>query len=278
MDLDSLVSTPSEETVQEYVNVIQNTDLKTGLIALGLLIIGLLAVKLILRAVNQGLQRSRIPRTLHTMIRTLLRILLVFVVFLTVANYLDLPITPFITLLGLVGLALSLALQGMLSNLAGGFLILASHPFEVGHYIEQDGISGTVQEIRLQHTRLETPDGKIIYIPNSSISSSRVINYTETGKRRVEINVSASYDNSPAQVRAAVMAAAQKVEGILSEPAPILFVDNYGDSAIEYVIQAWVSNPDFITVKRGLMEELYSTFQQTQVEMTYPHMNVHISE
>lgn len=278
MDLDNLVSTPSEETVQEYVSVIQNTDLKTGLIALGILVIGLLAVKLILRAVNQGLQRSRIPRTLHTMVRTLLRIMLVFVVLLTVANYLDLPITPFITLLGLAGLALSLALQGMLSNLAGGFLILASHPFEVGHYIEQDGISGTVQEIRLQHTRLETPDGKIIYIPNSSISSSRVINYTETGKRRVEINVSASYDNSPAQVRAAVMAAAQKVEGILSEPAPIVFVDNYGDSAIEYVIQAWVSNPDFITVKRGLMEELYSAFQQTQVEMTYPHMNVHISK
>ena len=271
-----LTKVAAPETVQEYMTVIQGTDIKTGIIALAILVLGLVLVHLVIKAAGKGLQKSHIPKTLHTMIRTLLRIFLIFIVLLTVGNYVGLPITPFITMMGLFGLALSLALQGVLNNLAGGFLILSSHPFEVGHFIEQDGITGTVREIRLQHTRLETPDGKMIYIPNSSISASRVINYSETGKRRAEISVSASYNNSPEQVRAAIMSVIAKTEGILQDPAPVISLEKYGDSAIEYLILIWVNGSDFIQIKREVTEKLYTAFREYDVEMTYPHLNVHM--
>ena len=212
------------------------------------------------------------------MIRNLLRILLDMVVILAAANAIGIPITSFVTLLGLAGLAVSLALQGVLSNLAGGFIIVSIHPYEVGHFIEHDGVSGTVREIRMQHTRLETPDGKMIYIPNSSLSGGRIINYTETGKRRVEIIVSASYKNSPAQVRNAILLAVSRTEGILEEPVPEVYVDSYGESDIQYGVLAWSASADFIRIKRELTERLYTAFAEQKVEMTYPHLNVHMQK
>ena len=277
MDLSSLTQTPTEETVQEYVDIFRKTDLKTAAIALGILLIGFLSVRLILKLVRKGMERSGIPASLHSMIRTMLRITLDMIVLLTAANYLGLPITSFLALLGLAGLAVSLALQSVLNNLAGGFIILSSHPFEVGHFVEHDGISGTVAEIRLQHTRLETPDGKMIYIPNSSLAGSRLINYSETGKRRVEIRISASYDNSPEQVREAILSAVRETGGILADPEPVVSLDEYGDSAISYVLWVWVQSGDFLTVKRELNERMYGAFRKHGVEMTYPHLNVHMN-
>ena len=276
MSLDSLASAPSEETVQKYVDVFQKVDLKTAAVTVTILVVGLLLTRLIRKAVGKGLERSNVPKTLHSMLLTTLRLLLDLLVILTAANYIGIPVTSFVTLLGLAGLAISLALQGALSNLAGGFIILATHPFEVGHFIEQDGISGTVKEIRMLHTRLETPDGRMIYIPNSSISGARVINYTETGKRRVDLSVSASYDNSPAQVREAVLDAISRVEGILPDPEPVVALESYGDSAIQYTVLVWVNGADFITIKRALSEEMYTAFADHGVEMTYPHVNVHM--
>ena len=118
MSLDSVVQVPTEETVQEYVDIFKNTDLKTALIAAGGLAGGLLLVRLVLKLVEKGLNRTSVPQTMHTMLRTMLRILLDLVVVLTVANYIGIPVTSFVALLGLFGLAVSLALQGVLSNLA----------------------------------------------------------------------------------------------------------------------------------------------------------------
>lgn len=276
--MEGLTNAPSEETVQEYVDILQKIDWKTGLTGLAVLVLGLVAVRLILRVVEKGLKASHIPATLHAMIRTLLRILLNLVVFLSAANAIGIPVTSFITLLGLAGLAVSLALQGVLGNLAGGFIILGSHPFEVGHFIEHDSVTGTVREIRMLHTRLETPDGRMVYVPNSSLSGDRIINYSETGRRRVEISVSASYNNTPDQVRAAVLDAAARTEGVLSSPAPVVFLDGYGDSDIRYILWVWVESANFLSVRQSLNERMYSAFASHNVEMTYPHLNVHMKQ
>ena len=276
--MDALTTAPSEETVQEYVNILQNIDWQTGLKGLAILVVGFSAVRLILHGTKKALKASSVPTTLHTMIRNLLRILLDMVVILAAANAIGIPITSFVTLLGLAGLAVSLALQGVLSNLAGGFIILSSHPYVVGHFIEHEGVSGTVREIRMQHTRLETPDGKMIYIPNSSLSGGRIINYSETGKRRVEISVSASYRNTPAQVRTAILQAAARTEGILADPPPEVYVESYGESDIQYGILAWTASADFLRIKRELTERLYTSFAEQKVEMSYPHLNVHMQK
>ena len=125
---------------------------------------------------------------------------------------------------------------------------------------------------------LWTFDGRMAFIPNSSISSGKLINYTGTGRRRVELSVSASYGSAPAQVRKAVQAAIKRTEGVLEDPEPRVFLDRYGDSAISYTIWVWARNEDFLSVKIQLNELLYDVFAKYGVEMTYPHLQVHLKD
>ena len=273
--MEALTSVPSEETIQGYTNILKSLDWQTGLKAAVILLVGLAAVKLLLHFLRGMLKKSHVPAAVHSILVTLLRILLDLVVVLSALNVIGIPVTSFIALLSLAGLAISLALQGVLGNLASGLIVLGSHPFDVGDVIEHDGIAGTVREIRMMHTVVETFDGRMAYIPNSTISNGRVVNVTQLGRRRVEINVSASYNQTPEQVRKAIGDAIARTEGILADPAPSVFLDSYGDSAIQYVIRVWTAPADFMTVKTTLTELLYTTFAENKVEMTYPHINVH---
>ena len=273
--MEALTSVPSEETIQGYTDILKSLDWQTGLKAAVILLVGLAAVKLFLHFLRGMLKKSHVPAAVHSILVTLLRILLDLVVVLSALNVIGIPVTSFIALLSLAGLAISLALQGVLGNLASGLIVLGSHPFDVGDVIEHDGIAGTVREIRMMHTVVETFDGRMAYIPNSSISNGRVVNVTQLGRRRVEINVSASYNQTPEQVRKAIGDAIARTEGILADPAPSVFLDSYGDSAIQYVIRVWTAPADFMTVKTTLTELLYTTFAENKVEMTYPHINVH---
>ena len=274
----SIITTPTETDIRQYTNILQSVDWETAIKALAILLIGFILVKTILHFSRRILTKSQVPATVHSILIMLVRIVLDTVVVLSAASAIGIPITSFIALLSLAGLAVSLALQGILNNMASGFIVLGSHPFEVGDVIEHDGVTGTVREIRVLHTRVETFDGKMVYIPNSAIAGGKVINYSEIGKRRVEISVSASYDNSPEQVRKAMEEAVRRTEGVLPDPAPNIFLDSYGDSAINYGIWVWANMNDFLKVKFQLTEQLYSCFAENQVEMTYPHMNVHIKE
>ena len=273
--MEALTSVPSEETIQGYTDILKSLDWQTGLKAAAILLVGLALIKLFLHFLRGMLKKSHVPAAVHSILVTLLRILLDLVVVLSALNVIGIPVTSFIALLSLAGLAISLALQGVLGNLASGLIVLGSHPFDVGDVIEHDGIAGTVREIRMMHTVVETFDGRMAYIPNSSISNGRVVNVTQLGRRRVEINVSASYNQTPEQVRKAIGDAIARTEGILADPAPSVFLDSYGDSAIQYVIRVWTAPADFMTVKTTLTELLYTTFAENKVEMTYPHINVH---
>ena len=273
--MDGLTTAPSPETIQGYADILKTVDWQTGLKAAAILLIGLAAAKLVLHFVRKVLKKSRVPAAVHSILMTLMRVLLDLVVVLAALNALGIPVTSFIALLSLAGLAISLALQGVLGNLASGLIVVGSRPFDVGDVIEHDGIAGTVREIRMMHTVLETFDGRMVYIPNSSISGGRVINVTQTGRRRVDISVSASYNQSPAQVRKAIGDAITRTEGILEDPAPAVFLDSYGDSAINYGIRVWTASENYMNVKNTLTELLYSTFAENRVEMTYPHINVH---
>ncbi|MBQ8073449.1 MAG: mechanosensitive ion channel family protein [Clostridia bacterium] len=276
--MEALTKTPDESTVEEYRNILQSIDWQTAGKALLILVAGFVCVRLVLHFLKKILKRTGIPATVHTILLTLTRVLLDVVVVLSAANAIGIPVTSFLALLSLVGLAVSLAVQNILSNLAGGILVLGSHPFETGDVIEHDGIAGTVREIRVLHTRVETFDGRMAFIPNSSISSGKLINYTGTGRRRVELSVSASYDSAPSQVRKAVQAAIKRTEGVLEDPEPRVFLDRYGDSAISYTIWLWARNEDFLSVKIQLNELLYDVFAEYGVEMTYPHLQVHLKD
>lgn len=267
------------EQVEETIALFSSMDMKTAVRGLLFLVVGLVLVRLALILLSHMLKKSRtIPASAHTMIKTLMRILLDVVVVLAAANTVGIPITSFMVFLSVIGIAISLAVQGILSNFAGGILLLVSRPFAIGDFIECGSVSGTVLDITMLHIKLQAPDRKVVYLPNSTVYSSILTNASISPIRRVDVSVSASYDNSPAQVREAVLDLTRTIPGILQDPEVQVHVENYGDSAIGYTIWAFCEGKDFLTVKYALLEGLYDAFRAHSVEMTYPHMNVHMQD
>ena len=164
--------------------------------ALGLLVLCLLAIKVLLRIVERSFDRLHVDHSLRAFVRSGIKLLLYFVTLLIVADSLGIPVTSLIAMLSVVGLAVSLAVQGALTNLAGGVLLLTTKPFAVGDYVEAGGVGGTVGEIGLFYTQLITPDNKVIYTPNGEISSGKIQNYNANPTRRVELTVSATSSGS----------------------------------------------------------------------------------
>lgn len=262
----------------DIVKTLMDLGVNKLLMALLTLLAGFIVVKYLMKLVDKALKRSRtIDPAMHSMFKGLLKCLLYFVVVLMTAATVGISITSILALFSVVGLAVSLAVQGVLSNLAGGVIILSTKMFTLGDFIEADAISGTVQEITFLHTRLKSPDGKIIYVPNSLLHSARVINYTANGMRRVDVPVSASYDNSPAEVKAAILDLLYTLPTVQQEPAPAVTIDGYGDNAINYVARFWAKNEDYWPTRHAVMEGLYDNFKEHGIEMTYPHLNVHMN-
>ena len=195
---------------------------------------------------------------------------------LMVAEDVGIHTTSLVAMLSVAGLAVSLALQNTLSNVAGGIMLLVTTPFQVGDYVEADGISGTVHAIDLSYTAILTIDGKEIFVPNSQLSGTKIINYTILGRRRVVRTVTASYDAPTEEVKAACLEAVAAAPGILSDPAPAVQLTNYGASSIEYTIFCWCSVEDYWPVYFAVNENLRSAFANHGVEMTYDHLNVHV--
>ena len=204
------------------------------------------------------------------------RILLCFVAVTIVASSLNIDVTSLIALLSVAGLALSLALQGALSNLAGGIVILTTKPLHAGDYVSIGDSEGFVEEIGMTYTQLMTFDRRTIFIPNSTVTSSNIVNYTMDGKRRVEIEVSASYDADIDRVKTALREALDTVGGFYEDPPYFIHVKGYGESAIEYSVRAYCKGDDYWEQYYALLEEIKRTFDKNGIPMTYPHLNVHI--
>ncbi len=264
------------QDVENFIDIFKNLNWQTWLEAILLFVFGVVVVRLLLKLIRKTLKRTAVPESLHTMLVTIIRIVLYALVLLTVASKIGIPVTSFVTLIGIAGLAISMAVQGILQNLAGGMILLGSRPFKVGDVAEVDGLTGTILDIHMMNTLMESFDGKRIYLPNSKLYTSTIINYTQKGKRRVELKLSASYNQTPAQVREAVMSAVQATPGVLDDPAPRMLTENYGESDIAYTLWVWCNSPDFVNVKYGISEALFETFRECGVEMTYPHLNVHM--
>lgn len=241
-----------------------------------LLVICLIAVKLILKIFDKLIKRVEMERSLYIFIRTFIKIILLFVVVLIVAGFLGIPVTSLIAVLSVFGLAISLAVQNSLSNVAGGIQILTSKPFKAGDYVEAGGIAGTVTEVGIFYTKIDSSDNKLIQVPNSQIAAEKIINYTAEAQRRVDLKFTASYDAPVETVKTAIQGVIGAHPLILFTPKPFVRVSNYGDSAIEYTVRVWCATEDYWTVYFDLMEQVKEAFDQANVEMTYPHVNVHM--
>lgn len=246
--------------------------------ALVILLVCLLVVRLLLRLVNRLLERTRLETRVKKYISLGVKSVLYILTILVVTSSLGVDMTSLVALLSVGSLGITLAAEDILSNIAGGIVILSSHPFQIGDFIEAAGVSGTVKEISLNHTRLETPDGQLVLLPNKTLSTAQMTNYTVLGCRRVNQTVAVSYDASADTVRTACLEAVAKVSLALQEPAPLVHLSKYGESAVEFTVRCWTKPENYWDVYFALAEELRKALEAHGVQMTYPHLNVHIVE
>ena len=203
--------------------------LKNLLPATILAVIGIVVVILVDKLVTKLLEKSKLEKAGHSLIRTLVKVFLILLLGLIVASKLGLDVTGVVALASVLTLAISLSVQNLLTNVIGGFTLLSTKPFKSGDFVEIAGQQGTVQEISMTYTKLATPDNKIASIPNSAVVSAQIVNFSASGTRRVDVAVSAAYTEDPEKVLEALREAG-KVNGILADPAPFAAVVNYGQS------------------------------------------------
>ena len=260
------------------IEFIQTLSMATILPAVILLVIGILAIRVLMKLVDKSLSRTKLEKAATSLIRSLLKVVLYVLLGLMVASKLGIDVTGIVALASVASLALSLSLQDALSNVIGGFTLLSNHPFHSGDFVEIAGQAGTVQTIDITYTKLTTADNKTISIPNSAVVASQIVNYSTSGTRRVDINVSASYDAPIETVKAALLEAA-KIDAVLDTPAaPFAAVLNYGDSAINYTLRVWTPAAEYWNAYFTITENIKAEFDKAGVQMTYPHLNVHLDK
>lgn len=241
-----------------------------------MVLIGLALVKVLMRLIDKLFQKLRVSVTLLGILRAVIKVLLYFLLVVTVLHFLGIPVTSLIAAMSVVGVALSLGLQNFLGNVVGGVQMLVSQPFEVGDFVEAGGCSGVVQEIGLFYTKILTPDNKLVQEPNSAVVAANIINYTAEKTRRVDLTVTASYDCPVEKVERVLEELVSVHAKVLKTPAPVVHVSNYGPSSIEYIVRAWCATEDYWDVHFDLVKGFKVVFDQNEIEMTYDHLNVHV--
>ena len=238
-----------------------------------------IVMQIILKTLERILGRAnKIDGTLKGFIHSAVKIVLWILTGIIVAGALGIPTTSLVALISIAGLALSLSVQNILSNLFSGLTLLVSKPFKSGDYVEVGGRNGIIKSVGLFYTQLNTLDNVSINIPNSDVTGTTVINYSREPLRRIDRVFSAAYESSTENVKAAVFEAISRDEKILRDPAPFVRLSEYKDSCIEYTVRVWCKCADYWDVFFNLNENVRDCFAEKGVEMTYNHMNVHILE
>lgn len=255
-----------------------------GVFALGkvlpaviIFVIGVLAIRLLIKLVMTALGKSKLEKAAHSLIKSVLQVVSYVLLGLIVASFLGIDITGIVALASVLTLAVSLSVQNALTNVIGGFTLLYTKPFVSGDFVEIAGQSGTVKEIGLTYTKLATADNKIVSIPNSAVVAAEIVNYSVSGTRRVDVTVSAAY-TAPVESVLEALREAGKVPTAMDTPAPFAAVQSYGDSAINYVLQVWCKGEDYWTTKCEVNRNVKAVFDNREIAMTYPHINVHLDK
>lgn len=246
------------------------------LIGIIVLWIGWKLVKKVQKVINVIFEKRNIDITLGRFLETLVGIILKFLLIVMVMGYVGLDTSGLAALIASGGIAIGLALQGSLSNFAGGVIILFIRPFNVGDFIEGAGHSGVVEKIGMFYTTIVTIDNKEVLVPNGTLSNVSLTNYTAKETRRVDLKFTVGYEENILKVKKAINEVIAGEKLILNEPAPFVSVDAHGDSAVSFVVRVWVKTENYWTVHFNLLEKVKIKFDEEKISIPYPQMDVHI--
>ena len=235
-------------------------------------------VKLLLRILRKSFERSKLDPSVAGFFISAVKIVLNVLIVLTAASIVGFQITSFITILGTAGVTLGLALQGSLSNLAGGLLILILKPFRVGDYIVENNThcEGTVVSIDIFYTRLITFDNKSVVIPNGNISNTSLVNVTEHDMRRVDIPFSVAYDSDMEKVKRVTIETIKDVDGYLPDEQILFYIDEFADSGINMYVKFYATIEKFFDAKWDAMWKLKKAFDENDIEIPFNQMDVNM--
>lgn len=274
------------EAIQEQVSKASNiftrmaqyfTNLLPSLItAIIVLILGILISRLIARISSKALLKTNLDGGARSFLVSLVRILLYVVVIIMSLSVLNVPMSSIITIFGAAGLAVSLALQNCLANLCGGFIILFSKPFTAGDTIELDGSIGKVDAISILYTKIKTFDGKTVFIPNGKISDAKIINYTESPERRIDLSFEISYSADYEKARLIIIDILKDDPFILDEPSSIVRMSQHKESSVVIDTLIWVKNENYNSVRYSIIENVKTAFDKENIEIPFNQLDVHI--
>jgi small conductance mechanosensitive channel len=247
--------------------------------ALVILIIGLYAVKIIVKSSKKLMDKRGVDVTLQKFLGNLVSWVLKILLFITVVSVLGVETTSFAAIIASAGLAIGLALQGSLGNFAGGVLIMIFKPFKIGDLIEAQGEIGVVKEIEIFTTKLTGLSNKEIIIPNASLSNGNIINYTTEGTRRVDLVIGVSYDADIKKTKEVLMNVLTSHPKVLKDPAPAVTVSELADSSVNFAVRPWCNTDDYWDVYFGATENIKLALDKAGIEIPYPHqVNINGSE
>ena len=246
------------------------------LLALAVLVAGLIIIKLCLKIAGKALTKTRLDPSIFKFILSVLRIVLYVVLLVIILSCLKVPTAPLVTVLGAIGAAIALGLQGSLSNVAAGFLILINQPFKRGDFVDTCGYSGIVDAIDITCTTLQTVDNRTVILPNSSVLGSAIVNNTSELIRRIDISFGIAYSADIARAKEVIMEVCRKNEHVLEKPETFVGVGAHEDSAVTLDLRAWVDTPNYLSTKYELQEEVKLAFDEAGIEIPFPQVDVHM--
>lgn len=252
----------------------------SAFIAVIVIAIGIKLVGLFVKGLKKSFERSKMDASVAGFLLSIVRVLGYVLVFITAATIVGFEVTSFVTILGTASLSVGLALQGALSNLAGGVLILILKPFQVGDYIVENnkGTEGTVVSIDIFYTRLKTHDNKIVVIPNGLLADNSLVNLTEESIRKIEIKVMIAYDSDMKQVKKIVGGLLKDDSQILKDQPMDIFIDSFEDSGMKLCIRAWVNTEDYWPVTWRMREQVKQEFDRNHIRIPFNRLEVEMIE
>lgn len=269
------------ESLEGTIQIVIDYAVEYGITLIGAilaLIIGLWVIKKITNVFGRTLVKREVDPSLVPFLRGILNALLKVSLIITIASMIGLEMTSFIAVLGAAGLAVGLALQGTLQNFAGGVIILLIKPFKVGDFIDAQGHSGTVKEIQIFNTILNTPDNKIIIVPNGDLANASVTNYSMMPTRRVDFSFGIGYDDDLEKAKSVIMDIIRADKRIHADPEPFIRLGEMADSSLNITTKVWVDAGDYWPVHFDLLERVKERFDKEGISIPYPQMDVHLDK
>lgn len=271
-----------KEELSNFDAIIKDLSLKSSdflvkiVIALIVMIIGFKIINVLENRLKKPHKFNKIDPSVKTFMISFITISLKILLMIIVLSIIGVPMASLVTIVGSCAVAIGLALQGGLSNIAGGLMILIFKPFKVGDYISSNGLDGTVKSITMFYTTIVTVDNKVIQMPNGNLSNSNIINYSANPKRRVDINLSVAYSSDIDKVKKIINNVLDKEELILNEEERFVRLTKHDESALIFTLRVWTLTKDYWTVYFNILENIKKEFDKNKIEIPFNQLDVHM--